>query len=134
MTPPRIHDIRGRPIVVMDVIAALESEHAGSVVVTGSHGGIASARSAIQHPPLLVVFNDAGVGKDAAGTAGLDLLAQFGIAAVTVAADSARIGDAEDTLEHGRISHANEPARQLGCEAGQAVKAAVSSLPPRSGA
>ena len=132
MTPPRIHDIRGRPVVVMDAVSSLEPEHAGAIVVTGSHGGIGSARSAIGHPPLLVVFNDAGVGKDGAGIAGLDLLAQFGIAAVTVSADSARIGDAEDTLEHGRISYANEPARQLNCDTGQAVKAAVSSLPHRS--
>ena len=131
MTPVRTHEMHGRTIVLMDAIGSLELDHGERIVITGSHGGLGSARAALQHPPLLVVFNDAGVGKDSAGTAGLDLLAEFGVAAATVAADSARIGDAEDTLENGRISHANEPARELGLDPGRSLKDALMALPKR---
>lgn len=121
--------LESKTVVLMDTVAYLGADHAGSVVVTGSHGGLLSARSAIQHPPALVVFHDAGVGKDAAGTAGLDLLAQFGIPAVTVSSESARIGDAEDTFEHGRVSFVNAPAAELGCEPGRLVKETIAGLP-----
>ncbi len=131
MTPARVTQLHGRTVVLMDSITDIEVEHAGRFVVTGSHGGLGSARHAIQHPPALVVFNDAGVGKDAAGTAGLDLLAQFGIPAATVSVESARIGDAEDALQNGRISYANPAAIALGFEPGVGVKQAFSALPPR---
>lgn len=124
--------LQSKTVVLMDTVAYLEADHAGSVVVTGSHGGLLPARTAIQHPPALVVFHDAGVGKDAAGTAGLDLLAQFGIPAVTVSSESARIGDAEDTFEHGRISFVNLPAEELGCEPGRLVKETIAALPTES--
>lgn len=123
--------LNGHPVVLMDTVASIAPEHSGQVVVTGSHGGLGSARNAIHHPPLFVVFNDAGIGKDAAGTAGLDLLAQFGIAAATVSAESARIGDAEDTLENGRVSYVNAPAMALGVEPGLGVKQAIGTLVPR---
>ena len=86
-----LHDV-----VVVDALADLDTTQADRVFVTGDHGGIGPARRAIQHPPRLAIFNDAGVGKDAAGTAGLDLLAQFGIPAATVSATSARIGGRGD--------------------------------------
>jgi len=64
------------------------------VVVSGSHGGLSAARFALQALPHLAVFNDAGIGKDGAGIAALTWLQPHGIAAVTVAHDSARIGGA----------------------------------------
>lgn len=128
MSAIRMVQLESALVVLMDDIAGMEPEHAGRFVVTGSHGGLGSARRAIQHPPRAVVFSDAGVGKDAAGTAGLDLLAQFGIPAATVAVDSARIGDAEDTLEHGRISYANPAGIELGLAPGRGVKEAIAAI------
>lgn len=130
MSTPRILRIGAHDVVVLDALADLAPEHRGEIVVSGDHGGIGPARRAIQHPPRLAFFNDAGVGKDAAGTAGLELLAQFGIAAATVSSSSARIGDAEDTLEHGVVSHVNAPAADLWIESGRLVKDVVASLRP----
>ena len=129
MTKARHLRVGPHEVVVVDALSDVESDTAGKVLVTGDHGGIGPARRAIQHPPRLAIFNDAGVGKDAAGTAGLDLLAQFRIPAVTVSAASARIGDAEDTLEHGIVSFVNGPAEDLGIGPGRSVKDVVAALP-----
>lgn len=128
MIEGRVLDLDGCAVALLDAVESLSREHQGLVVVTGSHGGLASARRAIQNPPALVVFNDAGVGKDDAGIVGLEMLAGFRIAAVAVAASSARIGDAEDAYEHGVISHVNEAARALGLVAGTPLKAALAKL------
>lgn len=109
-------------VAVMDSISYIGSEHAGVVVVSGSHGGLSSGRYALRHPPRLAVFNDAGVGKDRAGVAALDQLAGFNVAAVAVAAASARIGDGEDTFAHGVIAHLNAPATALGLEPGARLR------------
>jgi hypothetical protein len=67
------------------------------------------------------VFNDAGVGKDGAGVAALALLQAAGLAACTVAHDSARIGEGTSTLEEGVVSNANAAAEALGARAGEAL-------------
>lgn len=101
---------------------------AGCVAVSGSHGGISSAQYALAARPLIAVFNDAGVGKDAAGLAALPFLQHRGIAACTVAHDSARIGEARSTLQDGLISHCNALALALGASPGQACRALVAQL------
>jgi hypothetical protein len=83
------------------------SECEGSVVVTGSHGGLYCGRLAIEERLRAVIFNDAGVGLDGAGIAALDLLAERGIAAAAASHRSCRIGDAEDMMDRGIISYAN---------------------------
>ena len=103
---------------VVDSITELRpGRDAGCIAVSGSHGGISSARYALAARPLLSVFNDAGVGKDAAG-----------LAACTVAHHSARIGEAPSTLQDGRISHCNALALALGAVPGQACRALVDAL------
>ncbi len=82
--------------------------------VSGSHGGISSAQYALAARPHLSVFNDAGVGRDAAGLAALPFLQGHGLAACTVAHTSARIGEAASTLTDGIISHVNPLAAHLG--------------------
>jgi hypothetical protein len=74
------------------------------------------------------VFNDAGVGKDDAGLAALAFLQSHGLAACTVSHASARIGEAQSTLDEGVISHANALATALGVEAGLRCKAMVGRL------
>jgi hypothetical protein len=122
-------------VVLLDSIAAVRATDAGAVLVTGSHGGLSTARYALSVPLAAVVFNDAGIGTDEAGIAGLALLDANPVPAVAVAHDSAPIGDAADTLESGVVSHANGPARQRGVAPGQSAAPCSfpASLPRRRG-
>lgn len=115
----------GVPIWLMDSVTQVVPDDAGAVVVSGSHGGRSSGHYALAAPLKLAVFNDAGVGKDEAGIAALEMLQARGRAGATVAHDSARIGDAEDAWSHGVISHANHAARALGLTPGKKLQDAV---------
>ena len=103
---------------IVDSITELNAGDKGCVAVSGSHGGLSSARYALEAQPLLSVFNDAGVGLNNAGLAALDFLQSHDIAACTVAHCSARIGEAQSTLDDGVVSNANASARALGVDAG----------------
>ena len=116
-------------VVLMDTITKVTPAHAGAVVISGSHGGTSSGRFALAAPLRLAVFNDAGIGKDEAGVAALHMLQAQGLAAVTVAHTSARIGDARDTWEHGIISRTNAAAHALGLHAGLRLRHALDALP-----
>jgi hypothetical protein len=109
-------------LVLLDSVTQVGLAHAGRLVVTGSHGGASVVRYARAVRAWLYVFNDAGVGKDGAGIAALDLLAADGIAAVTVAHTSARIGEALDSWEHGVVSRLNAIAAGLGLQAGTPLR------------
>jgi hypothetical protein len=113
---------------LIDSITQLTPQDAGCIAVSGSHGGISSARFALEARPLLSVFNDAGVGRADAGIAGLAFLQANGLAACTVAHTSACIGVARSTLDDGIISHANAHAISLGISAGQTCRDAVARM------
>ena len=112
-------------LVLLDSVTQVEFRHAAQLVVTGSHGGASVVPYARAVRAWLYVFNDAGVGKDGAGIAALDLLDADGIAAVAVAHTSARIGEALDSWEHGVVSHANCAAAALGLAVGLALRGQV---------
>ena len=114
--------------VLADTITKIGAAGRDKVVVCGSHGGIYAAYLAASAGVRAVIFNDAGVGKDAAGIGGLGYCEALGLAVATVAHDSARIGDAADMLMRGRLSHVNKQARALGCEAGMDCRSAVALL------
>jgi hypothetical protein len=113
---------------LIDSITQLTSSDEGCIAVSGSHGGISSARFALEARPLLSVFNDAGVGKADAGIAGLAFLQTHGLAACAVAHTSACIGVAQSTLDDGIIRHANALALALGFSAGQACCDVVAQI------
>jgi hypothetical protein len=104
------------------------SEDAGLVVASGSHGGITAAAMTRAFRPRLVFFNDAGFGADRAGAASLPILDSDGIAAATVAADSACIGDGQSTLTQGIISAVNETAHRLGVRVGETALSAARTV------
>src|SRR3954463_3790727 len=104
---------RGR-VVMIDTIAHVHPDDAGQFVVCGSHGGVSSGEYAARVPVAAVFFNDAGGGKENAGRAALPYLDERGIAAGTVAHDTAMIGDALETFESGILSAVNESARAVG--------------------
>jgi len=109
-------------------VTKLGPEHVGSVLVAGSHGGVIAAYLAAKARVGAVILNDAGGGLDGAGIAGLAYLERLGIAAATVDAMSARIGDGADMHARGVISHANAQAAACGVKPGDACAAAARKL------
>jgi hypothetical protein len=121
----------GAPLVIgVDSVSLLNGEDDGLIVVTASHGEALATlgTDGVGPAPRLVTFNDAGIGKDGAGTGRLPLLQRRGIAAVTVSAGSARIGDARSCHDEGVISRANAAALELGCRPGTPLKTFIDAL------
>jgi hypothetical protein len=115
-------------IVIADSITRVGADAARAVVVNASHGGIYAAYLAAKLQAAAAIFNDASVGRDRAGIAGLDYLQQFGMPAATVGHKTARIGDGEDMMTRGIITHCNDLAASLGVSPGQPCAAAASAL------
>jgi hypothetical protein len=109
-----------RRLVLVDSAAQVVAGDAGQIIVTGSHGGLVGGdpRLALRVAGYAGVFNDAGVGIDNAGIARLPALDRRGIAAFTVSAASAAIGDAGSAYRDGVISVANEAALARGARPG----------------
>ena len=122
MLKKEVESRKGGRIIVMDSITQLTPDDAGAIVVTASHGGISSGEFALAVPLTAVFFNDAGVGKDNAGIAALEMLQKNGIAAGTVSHSSARIGDSADMWSNGVISHVNPEASKLGLKPGSSLR------------
>ena len=115
-------------IVLIDSIANARQTHADCVLVSGSHGGPSAAAFLEDIAVRAYVFNDAGRGKDASGVAALSILERRRIAAVAIASDSARIGEARSTFEDGIVSDLNATAASLGVRIGQSARAASEAL------
>jgi hypothetical protein len=116
-----------RKVWGLDSNSLVRPDDTGSIVVTGSHGGILGGKpeTALRIDALAAVYNDAGVGIDDAGISRLPALETRGIAAVTVDAKTARIGDARSTWESGLISHVNSLAQAYGARPGMSIPAFV---------
>jgi hypothetical protein len=115
----------GQPrVTAMDSASLVEDGDIGGIVITASHGALigGQADKAIGRHVLAAVFSDAGVGKDGVGITRLPALDRRAIAAATVSAESARIGDGRSVYEDGVLSHVNETARTMGIAPGMSVK------------
>ncbi len=127
----RVGNTGHREVWALDSVSlALESD-ARKVVVTGSHGGLlgGSADDGVMAVDVFAAFfNDAGGGKDEAGFARLPTLDARAIAAATVSAYSARIGDGRSTYDTGVLSRVNDVARRLELKEGMSVRDAVARL------
>ncbi len=117
-----------RTIRLTDTVTKLDSSHAAKVVVSGSHGGIYSSYLTARAQIRAVILNDAGVGKDEAGIAGLVYLDDLGMAAATVGNWTARIGDASDMWARGVINYVNKAAAELGCSLGESCAECAARL------
>lgn len=117
-------------ISLLDSIALIDSSHAGTIVVTGSHGGRSAAGFVVDvsKKPLAVFFNDAGGGKDDAGKVGLGMLQAIGVPAACYSHMSARIGDAQDGLDNGILTDMNDLAKQIGIKKDMQVLQAIHYL------
>jgi hypothetical protein len=114
----------------LDSASLVLPEHKDGIVITGSHGGLLGGRpeTALKYDVRGALYNDAGIGKDEAGTSRLAALDARGIVAATVSAASARIGDARSTYEDGIISRVNTRATALGLHAGISALEFVATL------
>jgi hypothetical protein len=118
----------GGRVLIMDSITQVCADDAAALVVSASHGGTSSGQFALEVPLRVVFFNDAGVGKDQAGIAALQMLQDQGVAGGTVSHTSARIGDSQDMWDHGVISHVNAQAQALGLAPGTRLREALARL------
>jgi len=124
--PPRIAlEERGVRLLIIDSAGSFSPEHAGDVVVDGSHLGANTGRMALDAGVAGRIGNDAGKGLNDAGTKGLQVLEAAGIPAATVASRSARMGIAESTYGTGLVSAFNETAGRLGIRVGMPAKEAA---------
>jgi hypothetical protein len=114
--------------VLAPSITVLPAKVAGRVIVTGSHGGLYPGHLVLTAQARAAIFNDAGIGRDRAGVAALDLLQQHGKAAAAVSHSSARIGDTDDMVAGGTISTANALATACGVIPGMSCAAAATLL------
>ncbi|UKA49726.1 hypothetical protein LFT48_20215 [Arthrobacter sp. FW305-123] len=122
----------GTNAILVDSISFVTEADTQSIVVCASHGGASSGEYASKYRLGLVVFNDAGVGKDNAGIQALTILEQQGVAACAVSHNTARIGDVLDQWENGIISHVNAAA-SASIQAGLTVREAVNAWANRPG-
>lgn len=109
------------PVTAAESVTRL-GDVAGKVLVAGSHAGVIAAWYGAKAGAHALVLNDAGVGKDRAGIAGLVYLEAIGMAAAAVDCMSARIGDGRSLWESGVISHLNAAAEHRGAARGMSVQ------------
>ena len=114
-----------QPPALLNSITDATTSARGRVVVSGSHGGLFPAAIASRAGVHAVIFNDAGIGFEQAGVAGVKALETSGMAAAAVDCQSAEIGAADDMLAHGVISYANQQAGGAGVMVGMAVQQAA---------
>jgi hypothetical protein len=127
----RVGNTGHREVWALDSVSLAVESDARKVVVTGSHAGLlggAADDGVLAVDVFAAFFNDAGGGKDDAGHARLPTLDARGIAAATVTAYSARIGDGRSTYETGVLSRVNEVARRLELKEGMSAREAVARL------
>jgi hypothetical protein len=126
----RLQGASGIDVIAADSNSLVGPDDQRAIVVTGSHGALLGGRpeTAVKWPVLAAIYNDAGLGIDGAGITRLPALDARGIAAATVSAWSARIGDAQSSLNDGFITHANVRAVTLGAEIGISCRELVVRL------
>jgi hypothetical protein len=112
-------------IFVGDSVTYFADCRPNDVIVCGSHGGETAALFGAASGAKGLILNDAGSGKENAGTSGLAVVEAYGVAAATVSYLSARIGSGRDTWEAGVISHCNRLAAAAGVRDGQGAEEAA---------
>ncbi len=117
-----------RSPIVLDSVTHLTAEHHGKVGYCGSHAGIYAAYYAAYKGMGAVILNDAGIGRERAGIAGLALLEDIGVAAAAISHMSARIGEGRDGVDRGVISTVNKHAAAAGLRPGQSCREALDLL------
>jgi uncharacterized protein YunC (DUF1805 family) len=118
------------PVWALDSASLLSEGDRGAVAAIGSHGNLLGGRpeTAAKAEVFAALFNDAGLGPAGPGATRLPALDARGIAAATVSAASARIGDGRSTAADGVLSRVNATAARLGLREGMDAPAALARL------
>lgn len=130
-TRTQIHASGHRDVWALDSITLVRPEDRRSIVVSGTHGALLGGRAddgILKVDVFAAFFNDAGGGKDDCGYARLPVLESRGIAAATLSANTARIGDGRSGYETGVLSRVNGIGKRLGLEEGMSAREAVARL------
>ena len=114
--------------VILDSVTHLKPEHRGLAAYCASHGGSYAGAYAAKMGIGAVLLNDAGIGRDRAGLAGIVDLERLGVPAAALSHLTCRIGDGADGPARGIVSFANAQARALGVDAGLAAGEALARL------
>jgi hypothetical protein len=139
VVPPEAREARSRidgpwngqaRVWALDSASLVVPDDAGHVVLTGSHGGLLGglAESALKVDALAALYSDATGGIDGAGFTRLPALDRRGIAAATVDAMRARIGDGRSTYADGILTRVNETAAAHGARPGMTAHEFVLSI------
>ena len=116
------------PLLILDSVTHLKPEHRGRAAYCASHGGVYAATYAATLGISALILNDAGVGRDQAGIAGLDVLDRLDVPAAAISYQSARIGDGNDGFARGILSYVNSAAKMRGLTPGLACADALRLL------
>lgn len=119
---------RWKEAVILDSVTHIEPAHRGAVVVAASHAGRYAALYAAAKGVAAIILNDAGIGRERAGVAGLAALDEPGLPAAALCHLTARIGEGRHSAENGFVSVANQPALALGLTPGMTCREALAIL------
>ena len=117
----------GRIVLVDSMLFASPANH-NDVMCCGSHGGRVNMARALEIRPRGALFSDGGGAREGSGVNGLPLLDAAEVAAATVDAMRARIGDPASTWADGVISAVNDTARRARVVVGQPAGAAARAM------
>jgi uncharacterized protein YunC (DUF1805 family) len=115
-------------IIVTNTAGSYDENNKNDVVIDGSHFGVNSAKMAVDAAVKGRIGNDAGIGKNSAGIAGLNILEKVGIPGAAVSSMSAKIGVGMSTWDTGKVSTVNESARKIGVKVGMTTKEAANVM------
>ena len=122
------HNLPG--CIAIDSASLLTEEDIGAIALIGSHGGLLGGRpeTAAKFPVFAALYNDADGGLEGAGHTRLPALEAQGIAAGTVSAWTAHIGDGMSCWQGGVVSALNPTARRLGARLGDSAQGFVAAM------
>ena len=123
-----VKEANGYRIIIANSATSIDESNENDVVVDGSHFGLNVGQYALRAKIRGMIGNDAGIGLEEAGIAGLKYLGQHGVPGAAVSCISARIGNGTTTYEEGVISVANEAAQKLGITEGMSAKEAADRM------
>ena len=123
-----VKEANGYRIIIANSATSIDESNENDVVVDGSHFGINVGQYALKAKIRGMIGNDAGIGLEEAGIAGLKYLGQHGVPGAAVSCMSARVGNGTTTYEEGVISVANEAAQKLGITEGMSAKEAADRM------
>jgi hypothetical protein len=115
-------------VVTMPSAYYVDETNRGDVAINSSFIGIWPARIMAEFGPRALIGVDCGIGKEAAGIAGLWYLEALRIPAVAAAVASVLLLDGADVYANGVVSRRNDLAADCGVEEGMTIREAADLL------